>query len=388
MLGVLSACGPLSIDFYLPGLPAIARDLHSDAGAAQRTVAVFFFGMALGGLFYGPISDRFGRRLPLFAGLALYVAASAGCALATSMEFLTIMRFLQALGACAGVIIARAVVRDRFSPRETVQIFSTLMLIFGVSPILAPLFGGWVLLVADWRTIFWILTAFGAMILAMVYFWVPESRSSETETLARSENPLISYRTLMTNSNVMGFVLIGAFAGASMPTYVSSSPSVMIGGYHVSPEMFGWFFGINGAGLIGGSQINGFIGRYYPPDLVLKVANRISFGLAIIMLINAVTGFGGMWGVLAPLFLLITSMGFNQPNSLAGAMAEDPHRAGAAASLVVSGQLAVGTMCSFAASAFLDGSPRPMALVITLSTGIAVALFAIMRPQSAHFGRR
>ncbi|HVY86088.1 MAG TPA: multidrug effflux MFS transporter [Caulobacterales bacterium] len=387
-LGVLTALGPFAIDLYLPALPAIARDLHSDNGAAQRTVAIFFLGMALGQPVHGPLSDRFGRRLPLFGGLAVFTLSSIGCALAPSMEFLTAMRFLQALGGCAGVVVARAIVRDRFQPRDTVRVFATLTLILGVSPILAPLFGGYILLVSDWRTIFLLLAALGAVMLAATYFLLIESRSDETAALARSESPWRSYKALIANPHVMGFVLVGAFAGAAMPTYVSCAPSVLIGGYHVSPTMFGWYFGVNGAGLIAATQVNGYLSRSYRPDLILKIANRIALGVALIMLLNAFTGFGGMWGVVVPLFLMCVSMGFNQSNALAGAMAEDPLRAGATAALVGATQFAVGAVCSTIASAYLDGSARPMALMISATIAVAVILFAVMRPHTTHFGGR
>lgn len=384
ILGVLTALGPLAIDLYLPGLPAIARDLHTDAGAAQRTLSVFFLGMAIGQLVHGPLSDRIGRRLPLLIGIGVFVVGSIGCALAPSIGVLTAMRFLQAIGGCAGVVVARAVVRDRFQPHEMVRVFSALMLILGVSPILAPLFGSFILLIGTWRTVFWILGALGALMLAAVYVALPESRSPETAALARSESPLRSYRRLIANRDVVGFVLVGAFAGAAMPTYVSASPSVMMDGYRLSPIAYGWFFGVNGAGLIAGSQINGFLSRSFSPNAILKTANRVTLAMTALMALNAFTGFGGFWGVAVPLFFVITSLGFNQPNALAGALAHDPHRAGAAAALVGAAQFAAGAMFSSIVSAFLDGTARPLALVMLMGAAASVILFAVMRPRGAR----
>jgi DHA1 family bicyclomycin/chloramphenicol resistance-like MFS transporter len=380
LLGLLTALGPFAIDMYLPGLPQIAATLHATSGDAERTVSVFFLGMAMGQLFHGPFSDRVGRRLPLFGGVTLFVAASIGCALAPSIEVLWAMRFLQAIGGCAGVVVARAVVRDRYEPRETVRIFSLLTLVLGISPILAPLFGGFVLLVGDWRTVFWILAVLGGGLGVAVAVMLPESRSEETAILARSEHPARSYAALLGNRHVMGFVLVGAFAGAAMSTYVAGSSTLFIGTYHIAPQSFGWVFGANGIGLIAGSQGAARLARHYPPGLVLKVANRITLAVALVLTFDAVTGLGGLWGILVPLFLVITSLGFNQPNALAGAMAEDPRRAGGTSALLGSAQFTVGAGCSWLASALHDGTAKPMAGAITGTVLVAVVLFALMRP--------
>jgi MFS transporter, DHA1 family, multidrug resistance protein len=380
LLGLLTALGPFAIDMYLPGLPQMAASLHTNSGAAERTVSVFFLGMAVGQVFHGPFSDRVGRRLPLFGGVALFVVASIGCALSPTIQVLWVMRFLQAIGGCAGVVVARAVVRDRYEPHETVRIFSLLTLVLGISPILAPLFGGFVLLVGDWRTIFWILAGLGGALGIAVAAMLPESRSEETAVLARSEHPVRSYLTLLGNRHVMGFVLVGAFAGAAISTYVAGSPTLFIGTYHIAPQAFGWIFGANGIGLIAGSQGAARLSRYYPPGLVLKVANRITLGIAGVLTIDAVTGFGGLWGILAPLFLVIASLGFNQPNALSGAMAEDPRRAGGTAALLGTAQFTVGAVGSSLASALHDGTGKPMAFVITGTLLTAVLLFAWMRP--------
>lgn len=385
LLGALTTLAPLAIDMYLPGLPALSASLGAEPAAGQRTVSIFFVGMAAGQLFHGPLADRMGRRIPLFGGIGLFIAASIGCATAQSMEVLLLMRLLQALGGCAGVVVARAVVRDLFEPRDTVRIFARLMLVLGVSPIFSPLIGGLILLVGDWRTIFWALAGLGALLLAAVALRLPESRTEGTRLLAQAENPARSYLALLRNRQLMGFVLVGAFAQAAMPTYVSASPSVLISGFHVAPQLFGWFFGVNGVGLIAGNQINAQLTRRYTPDVILKVANRLALLAALVLLVNAATGFGGLWGVAIPLFLLVTSMGFNQPNALAGAMAEDPLRAGATSALLGAAQFGIGSLCSWIASLFPGASALPMAAVITATLAAAVILFAVMRPNGARF---
>jgi DHA1 family bicyclomycin/chloramphenicol resistance-like MFS transporter len=388
ILGMLTAFGPVAVDLYLPAFPNIARDLHTDAGAVQRTLSVFFVGMAIGQLVHGPLSDRFGRRPPLLFGSGIFFLASIGCALAPTIEVFTLMRLLQALGACAGVVVARAVVRDRFPPHETARIFSVLMLILGVSPILAPLFGGYILHFTGWRSMFWMLACYGALMFAAVSLRLPESRSHKTATLAREEGPINSYRALISNPHVMGFVLIGAFAGAALPTYVSSSPSVMIDGFHVSPQMFGWFFAMNGIALISGSQVNLFLTRRYSADQIIKIANRLTLAAALVMTLCAFTKLGGMWGIVIPVFVIFGTLGVNQPNALSGALSHDPHRAGATSALVGALQGAIGAGASVIASAFLDGTPRPMSIAMTTSIGIAVILFTLFRPKGARLPPR
>ncbi len=381
LLGLLSALGPLSIDMYLPGLPQIGSALHVDPGAAQHTVAVFFAGMAIGQLVYGPLSDRLGRRGPLLAGLMLYIAATIGCALAPSIDILLAMRLLQAFGGCAGMVIARAVVRDRFAAHETVHVYSLLMLVVGISPILSPLFGGWILLIGSWRTIFWLLAGLGVVLTVAAVVAMAESRSEDSALFARNEHYLRSYLALLRNREVVGFVLAGAFANAAMGTYVASSPALLIGVYQVPVQSFGWIFGINGIALIGSSQINARLARRMAPDTILRWANRITLGIAAIMLADAVSGFGGIWGVLVPLFLVIASLGFNQPNALAGAMAMQPMRAGSVSALIGCAQFGIGAICATIAGGLLDGTARPMAAVIAGTTLIAVIVLKIFVPH-------
>lgn len=381
MLGLLTALGPLAIDMYLPALPQIATDLHTDIGATQRTMAVFFLGMGAGQLIYGPLSDRIGRRAPLLGGIAVYVIASAGCAMATSIEMLTAMRLLQALGGCVGVVVPRAVVRDRYEPQDSMRIFSLLMLVMGISPILAPLLGGLILLGGGWRSIFWLLAGMGAVLGVITAFLLKESRPEAAATLARADNPLRSYRILLGERRVMGFVLAGAVSGAATSVYVTASPALVIGTYGVSPQAFGWVFGLNGIGLIGASQINARLAKRYPPGFVLKIANRASLAICLVMLLNAVTGFGGMWGVMVPLFFVVASLGFNQPNALAGGMAHDPLRAGSVSALMGAFHFGIGAINTTLVSIATWSAPISMGAAMSATLLIAVAIFAATRPD-------
>ena len=371
LLGLLTAIGPLSIDMYLPGLPELARALHSSQGNATLTVAIFFLGMAAGQLIYGPVSDRTGRRGPLLVGLSLYLVGSVGCALAPSLAVLTGMRLLQAIGACSGTVIARAIVRDHFEPQDSARIYSRLILVMGVSPIFAPLLGGFVLLVGDWRSIFWVLTGLGLTLLIAVAFLLGESRTREMAAHAARENILASFGAVLRAREVVGFILTGTFNNGALITYVASSPAILIGVYHIPVQAFGWVFGINGFGFILASQINARLVRRHRPLAILQWACRGTVAIAAILFANALTGFGGLWGILAPLFALLSCLGFTMPNAMASALARDPTRAGATSALFGTAQYGIGALGATIASVTFDHSARPMA-----ATMIAFALIA------------
>jgi DHA1 family bicyclomycin/chloramphenicol resistance-like MFS transporter len=381
LLGALTGFAPMSIDMYLPSLPAIAHAFNAPAGAAQGTLASFLAGLAIGQIFYGPASDRWGRRGPILWGAALYVAASVACALSPSIGALTVARFVQALGGCAGTVIARAVVRDRFDHRDSARVLSLLMLVMGLAPILAPLGGGALLAFGGWRMIFWLLTAFGTAIALAAFFALPESRSAQTAAQARSEHPFRAYLELLKNRQLMGFVLAGALNSAALFSYVSASPGLLIGTYGVRPENFGWIFGANAVGLIGASQVNSRLLHHRTPEQIVALVRPISLAFALVLAIDAVTGIGGMWGVLVPLFCVVASFGFIGPNTMAGGLNVDPRRSGSISALMGASQFGVGAIASGVISAIHVRGPVPMAIVILVSIAASTAALYGMAMQ-------
>ncbi len=382
LLGALTAFAPMSIDMYLPSLPAIGADLRADAGLTQATVAAFLAGMAIGQFFYGPASDRLGRRGPILLGVSIYVLASIACSLVTSVEGLIAARFVQALGGCAGAVVARAVVRDRFNHTETARMLSLLTLVMGLAPVLAPLLGGAVLALGGWRANFIVLTLFGLAVGAAALFRLPETRSEATAAHARTENPLQAYIALLRQQRLVGYALAGALNGATLFTYISASPELLIGTYGISPQAFGWVFGLNAAGLIGAGQINRLVLRHRTPDEVLAAASLVAVGIAVLLVVAALTGLGGRWSVLPLLFLLLASYGFMQGNTMAGALNVDPLRAGSISALMGAASFATGAIASSATGAFHDGTPRPMAAAMFVAlAGSALALRFLALPR-------
>lgn len=364
LLSAVSAIGPLSVDMYLPSLPTITRDLGAAPGAVQGTVAVFFAGLAAGQLFYGPASDRFGRRGPMLVGFALYLAATVVCVVTTSVGVLIAARLVQALGACASMVVGRAVVRDHFNHQDSARFLSLLTLISGAAPILAPLIGSVLLTVMGWRAIFGVLAGFGAIVTVAIALWMPESRSQAVALQARNEHPFRAYWQLLSQPRLLGYLLGGGFNSACIFTYIASSPIVLIGVYKVSPTAFGLLFGMNSIGLVAGAQLNRVLLRRYPVDKVLGVSALASLACGLWLVAAAISGIGGLWGVLAPLFLTIAGSSLIQSNTTAGGLSVDPTRSGSASALFGALAFGLGAAAASLAGALADGTARPMALVI------------------------
>jgi DHA1 family bicyclomycin/chloramphenicol resistance-like MFS transporter len=341
--------------------------------------------MAIGQFFYGPASDRFGRRGPLLIGGVIYILASVVCAIAWSPETLIGARFVQALGGCAGGVVARAVIRDHFSHTETARMLSLMMLFTGLAPILAPLIGGMLVNVGGWRLNFWVLTGFGVLVTTTSFLRLKESRSEETAAQARSENPIQAYIALLRQRRLLGYALAGALNGSALFTYIATSPDLLIGTYGIAPSAFGWVFGANAGGMILAGQINRQLLKRWNPDQVLSRSTLVTVALSIALTMAAVTGWGGQWGVLGLLFLLLASYGFIQGNTMAGALSVDPRRAGSISAMMGALSFGAGALASSLAAAFHDGTAQPTAITMLIGmTGSMLALQFMALPRKAQ----
>lgn len=364
VLGALSAFTPLSVDMYLPSLPTLERVFATDAGRVQMTLSVFFVGLALGQLLLGPVSDRYGRRRPLLAGNLLFIVASAACALSITVDHLIMWRFVQAGGSCAGMVIGRAMVRDLFPPRDMARVFSTLMLVMGVAPILAPLLGGYVLIWFDWHAIFWIEVVFGLLVMVAAMRLLPETHDAATAQPLHLGRILSSYGNLLASPRFMGYSLASSLGLAGMFAYVAGSPFVFITIFHVPADAFGWIFGSNALGFIGMAQVNRLLLRRFTLDEVLVGGLSLVALAGIVLVVMAATGFGGLVGVWLPLFVFIASMGIVLPNAGASALSGESRRAGMAAALMGTLQFAAGAASSGLLSLMQAGTALPMAALV------------------------
>lgn len=382
ILGALSAFGPLAIDFYLPAFPALARAFATDVEHVQLSLAAYFIGLAIGQLVYGPLADRYGRRMPLLVGVVLFTLASIACSFAPSLDWLIGARFVQALGGCAGMVVARAVVRDLCDPLASAKVFSQLMLVMGLAPILAPLGGGLLLAGFGWPSIFIALSLFSAVCLVAIALWLPETIPAGTR--APVSGALGQYRRLFGDSAFIGHALTGGLCMAGMFAYIAGSPFVFIELYGVAPQHYGWVFGINAIGFILMAQVNVVLMRWRGPAFWVRRWVWVYLASGLALLIVAATRPESLWPLLIPLFIAISCLGCLLPNATACAMAGQGRHAGSASALLGSLQFGIAAAAAAAVSALHDGSAIPLAAVIALcGLAASAAAFLTARAQTA-----
>lgn len=385
LLGTLTAIAPFSTDMYLPGLPSMAHSLGMSTAASLQTVSVFYIGMAAGQLLHGPMSDRWGRRPVLILGLVAYLTASLGCAIASSGFELILWRLMQAIGGCAGVVVARAVARDRYDPRETVRVLAFLTIVMSISPLIAPFCGGWILLFMNWRAIFAVQAAIALVLLVSVLLRLSESRPDAARSLARTENPLTSYRLLLAEPSLRRYLVAVCAPSAALFAWVASSATIVISTFGVAPQNLGYVFAVNAFCMALSNFANIRLSRRYAGERILRVANYVTVVVTLALTACAWTGFGGLLGILVPISLLIGSLGFTQTNAMAAALAGQPLRAGSLSALLGSAMYFAGAAGAAVVGWADDGSPLAVATLALVMSVVATAnsaqRFANEQPQ-------
>jgi DHA1 family bicyclomycin/chloramphenicol resistance-like MFS transporter len=389
ILGGLTATPPLSMDMYLPALPEVTRALHAPAATVQLTLTACLAGMALGQLVVGPMSDKWGRRRPLLVGLVVYVLATALCALAPNVELLVAFRLAQGLAGAAGIVIARAVVRDLYDGMAMARFFSTLMLISGVAPVVAPLIGGQILRATDWRGVFVLLTAVGIALTALVWTKLPETLEPAQRHGGGVGAALRAMRGLLADRVFTGYTLAGGFAFAALFAYISASPFVIQEIYGASPQTFSLLFGINSVGLVIVGQINGkiLVGRVSLDKVLAVGLGLIALAAtALLLLSTGVFGEAGLVPVAAALFVLMSAMGLAMPNTQALALMRVRHAAGSASALLGTSSFLIGAIASPLVGIAGEHTAVPMAVVQLAAVLVAIVFFVgLCRPwQTGH----
>lgn len=371
ILSALMAVTSLSTDIYLPAMPVMAQDLHGDA---ELTITGFLIGFCIAQLIWGPLSDHFGRRKPLFIGMALFIIGSVGCALSTDISQIVFWRVFQALGACTGPMLARAMIRDLFSRTRAAQMLSTLMIIMAIAPIAGPLLGGQMIKVTSWHSIFWLLGIIGSLMLLSLV-WLPETLPEEKRVKASLTGAFRNYRALLANTKFMRFTLCLMFYYVAAYAFITGSPFVYITYFGVEPQHYGWLFALNIVGLMGMSVINRRLVHRYSLEALLKVATSVAALAALLLALAAKLDIGGLILIVAAVFVFFSMNGIIAATSTAAALDSVPNVAGSASALMGSLQYGSGIISSLLLALLSDGTPWTMAWIIGLFT-VGSALMA------------
>ncbi|GAB2650590.1 multidrug effflux MFS transporter [Saccharopolyspora gloriosae] len=375
ILGGLTAFGPLSIDMYLPALPQLTTELGATESQAQLTLTAVLLGLALGQLVAGPISDSVGRRRPLLVGLAVYIVASVLCALSGSIYALAGLRLLQGAGAAAGMVIARAAVRDLYSGVEAARFFSSLMLVTGLAPILAPVAGGQILAHTTWRGVFVVLTAFGTLLLLVAAFLLPETKPKQWRQPANLGSTFRTFGSLLAAPSFLGNALTGGLGMAAMFAYISGSSFVLQNIYAMSPQTYSIAFGANAIGLVLAGQVNARLVGRVASEAQLLVGALLTSSVAGAVLLSAAVLDLPLPFLLGALFVMVSALGFVMPNTTMLALADNREVSGSASALLGVCQFIVGALAAPLVGLGGTGSAVPMALVMFGVVVAATAMF-------------
>lgn len=380
VLSLLMGFASISTDLYLPAMPMMALSLHAGAGMVELTVTGYLIGFSLGQLLWGPIGDRYGRRPSVGAGLVLFVIGSAGCGLSKSIGMMIGWRMVQAFGACASVALSRAMVRDLYEGSRAAKMLSTLITVMAVAPLIGPLVGGQIAALAGWRAIFWFLVGIGLVTLAAL-FTIPETLPSEMRNREPLRRVVSRYAELLGHRRLLGYAGTGGFVYAGMFAYIAGTPFAYINYYHVPAQVYGLLFGLGIIGIMAANMINSSLVMRLGHDRMLFAGTLIAAFSAIAVGIIGRTGWGGLWGLAASLFVFVSSTGLIVANSIAGALADFPESAGTVSALIGTLHYGSGIAGSGLVGTFADGTPWPMAWVILICGILSLLSMGLLNSQ-------
>jgi DHA1 family bicyclomycin/chloramphenicol resistance-like MFS transporter len=379
ILGALITISPFSIDMYLPAFSTIASDFGSTTAKVSLSLASYFVGMAIGQILYGPLLDRYGRKRPLYYGLALYIISSIGCAFSNSVEVLVTLRFFQALGASVAWVSSMAMVRDFFPVEESAKIFSTLILILGVSPLLAPLAGSFVVDALGWEWVFLVLCIIVILIMIATYIYLPQ-RYKPDPNVSLKPGPIIkTFVEILKNRQFLTYTLAGAFAFAIMFIYLAGSPAIFMERFGISPKAYSGIFALLAVGFIGSNQVNILLLKKYKSEQIFRVALFTLVFINLIFLIGALNNFYGMVATIIIFFFSLSCLGFIYPNSSALALAPFTRNLGSASALIGSMQIGTAGLISAGVGMFKQVDIVPVAIMMITVSFIALLILFIGR---------
>jgi DHA1 family bicyclomycin/chloramphenicol resistance-like MFS transporter len=379
ILGALSTISPFAIDMYLPAFPAIASALGTSTAKVSLSLSSYFAGMAAAQLFYGPLLDRFGRKLPLYAGLMLFIAASVLCLFSRNVESLIAMRFVQALGGCAAQVAAMAMVRDFFPAKETAKIISLLILVISASPLLAPSAGVYVAMHLGWQWVFIVLSAFVLLMLVISAWVLPEGHEPDRSISLRPLPILRNYGSVLKEPQFITYALSGAFAFSGLLVYVASSPIVFMEVFHASQQQFGAIFAGLSVGFIGSNQINVFLLRKFTSEQIFRATLLVECPVALLFLVGTIYGWFGLPATLVLLFISLSTLGLAYPNAAALALVPFERNIGSASAMLGFLQIGVSGVASASIGVFNSHTMMPVTLALAATSWIGLAILLIGR---------
>lgn len=377
ILGSLTALGSFSIDMYLPGFSDIAKDLNTTVAKVSMSLSSYFIGISAGQLLYGPLLDRFGRKKPLFVGLMVYILASLGCAYVTDIDSFILLRFIQAIGSCAATVASVAMVRDLFPVKDIPKVFSLLMLVLGLSPMLAPTIGGYVTEDYGWHNVFLILMFMGISILVASQIGLPNSYKPDV-SISLKPKPIISnFLKVLKEPQFYTYAFTGAIAFSGLFTYVAASPIIFMDIYHVDAKTYGWIFAFMSVSFIGSSQLNSVLLKRFSSEQMIFGALILQSIVSIVFLVLSLNNLLGLYETIVMLFVFLGCLGISNPNTAGLTMAPFAKNAGSASALMGAIQLGLGSIASFAVGIFVKDSVAPMVLIMTVTTFVAFIVLNI-----------
>jgi MFS transporter, DHA1 family, multidrug resistance protein len=376
ILGALSTISPFSIDMYLPGFPAIAESLHTTIDRVGLSLTSYLVGISAGQLLYGPLLDRYGRKNPVYAGLSIYVLASVGCALTTSVNALIFMRFFQAVGGCVGLVASQALVRDIFPATKTAQAFSLLVLVVAVSPMVAPAVGGHVTAVMGWHYVFIILAGITLAIMAAIYFVLPEGKKADASLSLRPKAVLTNFYTVLKKPQFLIYAVTGGIATAGPFAYIVGSPDVFMNMYGLNEKQYGWIFATLAVAMIGSPQFNHVLLRKFKSEQIIKAALLYQSVVGVVLVVGTWLLWYDLYMFLTIMFLFLLGQGLTGPNSTALALAPFTRHAGSAASLLGAFRMGMGGVVSASVSVLHNNTAMPMVGTMVLCSFAGLIILA------------
>lgn len=383
ILSALMGFASISTDLYLPAMPTMQAALHADAGAVELTISGYLVGFSLGQLLWGPIGDRFGRRLPVAIGLVLFVIGSAGCALSANVASMIMWRVVQAAGACASVVLARAMVRDLYAGTRAAQMMSTLMVVMAVAPLIGPSVGALILRVASWQAIFWTLVGVGLATLAALHA-LPETLPVARRNHEPLSHALGRYRMLLQQPRLLGYAGAGGFFYGGMFAYIAGTPFAYIDYHHVLPQHYGQLFAMGIVGIMATNVANARWVPRFGGDQLMRIGALVAALAGIVAAGDAATDRGGLPGLVLPLFVFVSATGFIVANSISGALNAFPQYSGSVSALIGAIQYGTGIAGSALVSFLANGTPGPMGAVIAAcAVGSLLSALFVKAPAQA-----